>query len=442
MARLGVEDDAATLLFFRVTPRRDPRRNVSSNVGCAIAATLVVLVVLILCRGKQNSKFEQEGVEVVDLQVVGVEAFHAACGVTSFADVCLQTLLPRYRAHSATPEELTGILIESAAQGVGRTLAAVLANRGVSRLGFSGERVCHVTLVSSVEQLDAALAVLKTQPHYGFEEIQTRIRAAAEFHTTCIDALVAAKALEPHTVDAKQHAEKLLHNAMAVVVAFSRFGPSLLSWYPMNDDTDGEVHGEEASPSWVTEERTILTEVDPPRVDVLVAKDGSGKFKSIQGAVDAVPRNNAKLYIIGIQVGVYNEQVIVPKTATNLMFLGDGAGVAVISGNRSVAVTPGMTTFFSPSLIVEGAGFIGKGFTVRNTAAGHQQVQAVATRVSADKAAFYQCAFEGGQDVLHTHTFRQFYRECNITGTVEGRFVLSNKGAIASFQSCSMVAKN
>lgn len=58
-------------------------------------------------------------------------------------------------------------------------------------------------------------------------------------------------------------------------------------------------------------------------------------------------------------------------------------------------------------------------------------------RVSADMAAFYQCSFDGYQDTLYTHTFRQFYRETTISGTVD--FMFGN--AAVAFQSCTLVAK-
>jgi pectinesterase len=86
--------------------------------------------------------------------------------------------------------------------------------------------------------------------------------------------------------------------------------------------------------------------------------------------------------------------------------------------------------------VVSGRGFVGKFFTVRNTAgaAGHQ---AVATRVSADVVAFYKVKFDGYQDTLYCHTFRQFYRECVVAGTVD--FMFGNGNAV--FQSCQLVAK-
>lgn len=86
--------------------------------------------------------------------------------------------------------------------------------------------------------------------------------------------------------------------------------------------------------------------------------------------------------------------------------------------------------------VVKGQGFIGKYFTVRNTAgsAGHQ---AVACRVSADLVAFYQVKFDSYQDTLYCHTFRQFYSNCIVQGTVD--FIFGNGNAV--FQSCSIIAK-
>lgn len=177
-----------------------------------------------------------------------------------------------------------------------------------------------------------------------FDEIQTRVLAAAEFQKTCIDALVGTGALEPHVEDAKEHAQKLLANARAAFAALSRFGPNLFAWEPIEDDPL-------PSSSWVTNVEELLNDYYLP-LDVVVAKDGSGQFKSIQSAIDAATEtsNFTNRYVIYVKAGLYNEQVIVPKTATGMVLLGDGPGVTIITGNRSVVTTPGVTTFFSPTL--------------------------------------------------------------------------------------------
>lgn len=78
-------------------------------------------------------------------------------------------------------------------------------------------------------------------------------------------------------------------------------------------------------------------------------------------------------------------------------------------------------------------GFLGVGITVRNTA-GPSKGQAVALRSGADLSTFYSCSFEGYQDTLYTHSQRQFYRECDIYGTVD--FIFGNAAVV--LQNCNI----
>lgn len=82
---------------------------------------------------------------------------------------------------------------------------------------------------------------------------------------------------------------------------------------------------------------------------------------------------------------------------------------------------------------VVGEGFVAVNITFRNTA-GAIKHQAVAVRNGADLSTFYSCSFEGYQDTLYTHSLRQFYRECDIYGTVD--FVFGNAAVV--FQNCNL----
>ena len=78
-------------------------------------------------------------------------------------------------------------------------------------------------------------------------------------------------------------------------------------------------------------------------------------------------------------------------------------------------------------------GFVAVDITFRNTA-GAIKHQAVAVRNGADLSTFYRCSFEGYQDTLYAHSLRQFYRECDIYGTVD--FIFGNAAAL--FQNCNI----
>lgn len=93
----------------------------------------------------------------------------------------------------------------------------------------------------------------------------------------------------------------------------------------------------------------------------VVAKDGSGQFKTVTEAVNACPEKNPGRCIIHIKAGIYNEQVTIPKKKNNIFMFGDGATQTIITFNRSVKLSPGTTTslsgtvrksHFKPSLFI------------------------------------------------------------------------------------------
>ncbi|OIV90976.1 hypothetical protein TanjilG_16936 [Lupinus angustifolius] len=167
---------------------------------------------------------------------------------------------------------------------------------------------------------------------------------------------------------------------------------------------------------------------------VVVSQDGSGNFTTISDAIAAAPNKSLSTdgyFLIYVTAGVYDENVSIDKKKTYLMMVGDGINQTIITGNRSVI--DGWTTFNSASFVVVGQGFVGVNFTVRNTA-GAVKHQAVALRNGADLSTFYSCSFEGYQDTLYTHSLRQFYRECDIYGTVD--FIFGNAAVV--FQNCNL----
>ncbi|CAO2188422.1 unnamed protein product [Urochloa humidicola] len=169
-------------------------------------------------------------------------------------------------------------------------------------------------------------------------------------------------------------------------------------------------------------------------VDAVVAQDGSGNFTTVSAAVEAAPSESAARYVIYVKKGVYRETVDVKKKKWNLMLVGDGMGITVISGHRNYV--DGYTTYRSATVAVNGKGFIARDVTFENTA-GPTKHQAVALRCDSDLSVFYRCGFDGYQDTLYAHSLRQFYRDCRVTGTVD--FVFGNAAAV--FQNSTFLAR-
>src|ERR1041384_1096831 len=64
-----------------------------------------------------------------------------------------------------------------------------------------------------------------------------------------------------------------------------------------------------------------------------VAKDGSGNFKTIQEAVNAVRDLSQQTVTIYIKSGLYHEKLVIPSWKTNISLIGENKDSTIISFN-------------------------------------------------------------------------------------------------------------
>ena len=104
----------------------------------------------------------------------------------------------------------------------------------------------------------------------------------------------------------------------------------------------------EGFPTWVKpgDRKLLQSSSVASNANVVVAKDGSGKYTTVKAAVDAAPKSSSGRYVIYVKSGVYNEQVEVK--GNNIMLVGDGIGKTIITGSKSVG--GGTTTFRSATV--------------------------------------------------------------------------------------------
>ncbi|CAN8302267.1 unnamed protein product [Cochlearia groenlandica] len=206
-----------------------------------------------------------------------------------------------------------------------------------------------------------------------------------------------------------------------------------------NNDTTTTSGDPRGFPAWVSGKERRLLQIQSAktvRANLKVAKDGSGRFKTVQEAINLAGRRKVTSgrFVIYVKRGVYRENINIRLGNDNIMLVGDGMRYTIITGGRSVK--GGYTTYSSATAGIEGLHFIAKGITFRNTA-GPAKGQAVALRSSSDLSIFYRCGMEGYQDTLMVHSQRQFYRECYIYGTVD--FIFRNAAVV--FQNCIILPR-
>ncbi|CAN6470364.1 unnamed protein product [Victoria cruziana] len=271
-----------------------------------------------------------------------------------------------------------------------------------------------------VDSLEAVVGLRKPPPTH--DDVHTWLSAALTNYVTCLDGL-------DGNGDAKLAMEAKVKPSMALL---STSLAVLNRTRPAAEPVLGEF------PSWLSPgDRKLLTAVSwdkAVKADVVVAQDGSGKYTTVTAAVNGAPSGSSTRYVIYVKKGTYKEQVSIPKTKKNIMLVGDGMDATIITG--SLNVVDGSTTFNSATVAVVGDGFMAQDIGFQNTA-GPQKHQAVALRVGADQSIFSRCWIDGYQDTLYSHSLRQFYRDCSISGTVD--YIFGNAAVV--FQNCQIISR-
>jgi len=174
----------------------------------------------------------------------------------------------------------------------------------------------------------------------------------------------------------------------------------------------------------------------PPSGTPTVAADGTGKYTTVQAAVDAVPADNTSRVVITIKAGTYREVVTVPsdKPYITLQGLGSAAGSTVIVDNHSSAA--GYGTAGSATMFVNGHDFAATDLTISNDYG--EGSQALALNLSANRAVFDNVRLLGAQDTFYlANSARTYLVNSYVEGTVD--FIFG--GGVAVFNTCSIYEK-
>ncbi|KAL0909680.1 hypothetical protein M5K25_020568 [Dendrobium thyrsiflorum] len=348
-------------------------------------------------------------------------AIASACKSTPYPDACHSALAGESAKSSNV--DLFVVSVESA------KLRATSARAAAYNLSSAHGAIddCLELLDISLEQLDDIInAAAYKKSESSAHDIQTWLSAVLTNQVTCSDGIGAIsidhqgkQAIMAQVNVLSQH----ICNALALHASMTGSGGGR-----------GRRLSDEKFPGWLTSSDRKLLQASPADIQAVavVAKDGSGTHSTINEAISFVSlqaNGGGGRSVIYVKAGTYREYIRIPTKQKNVMLMGDGKGQSILIGSRNAE--DGSSTYQSATVAAMGAGFIAKGLTIINDSGPNKQ-QAVALRVGADQAVIYQCSIQGYQDSLYTYANRQFYRDCDISGTVD--FIFGNSAAV--FQNC------
>ncbi|XP_060203858.1 probable pectinesterase/pectinesterase inhibitor 61 [Lycium barbarum] len=397
-----------------------------------LIASLISVVILVAIRHKAGNKIDKPS-----------QAMARTCSHTLYPSLCLNSLINYPGANSASDSDLVHISVNLTLQRFGKALytASDINNLQMNTKIRSAYDDCLELLAESVDLLSHSLTSVfpGDAPTGSPEDVMTWLSAAMTNQDTCTDGFgdVTGNVKDQMSENLKDLSE-LVSNALAIYAAAN--GDDDFSGVPIQNRRrrlmEFEKHHDEF-PKWMARRDRMLMNksVSGIQADIIVAKDGSGTVKTIAEAIKKVPEKSSRRTIIYVKAGRYEEKNLkVGRKKMNVMFIGDGKGKTVITGRKSVSQS--LTTFHTASFAATGAGFIARDITFENYA-GPSNHQAVALRIGGDHAVVFRCNIVGYQDTLYVHSQRQFYRDCDIYGTVD--FIFGNAAVV--LQNCNIYAR-
>ncbi|CAI0626771.1 unnamed protein product [Linum tenue] len=368
------------------------------------------------------------------------KAVAVLCQPSTYKETCEKSLA-KPAENITDPKKLVQIGFEVAAESLRESLknSATLKEIAKDPMAKRGLELCDELLETAIDDLKRSVDELGSfdmaKAYVHLDNLKTWLEATITFQENCKDGFdnTTGPAGDKMREILKTSGE-LTSNGLAMVNGLAKF----LATFEFSSKARKLLQAQAQSefPSWVDPAQRRLLAADPAGVpaDMVVAQDGSGQYKSIMQAISAIPKKHKTPFVIKVKAGVYKEHVLIPKYADGIVMIGDGPTKTRVTGSKNFAA--GVQTSDTATFAVVAPNFVARNMGFENTA-GPEGHQAVAYRSRSDNSVLYNCAFDGYQDTLYAQAYRQFYRDCTITGTID--FVFGT--ATTVLQNCKLIVR-
>ncbi|XP_073310040.1 probable pectinesterase/pectinesterase inhibitor 58 [Primulina huaijiensis] len=408
----------------------------------SVCSLVLVAMVVALTIGSLDTENSTTNVDVSSSQ----KAIQNICQSTDYQQTCVDSLKAS-GSGTSDPKELIEVAFNAAIKYINEAAknSSVLEELQTDPRAKTALQNCRELADHAVSDLERSFAKFNGFDASNFDEMLMDLKiwlsGAITHQETCLDGFEEVPGDAGDRMrQALTTAMQLTSNSLAMVAEVSTVIESMgvegfNSRRLLFDDLPVLGHGDDL-PYWLDVERRELLTATPVQIrpDFIVAKDGSGKYRTINEALKDVPERSNRTIVLYIKAGIYEEKVQINSSIVNLMIIGDGPTQTKITGRLNFI--DGTNTYQTATVAVQGDNFIARDIGFENSA-GAEKHQAVALRVSADKVIFYNCQMDGYQDTLYAHTYRQFYRDCVISGTID--FIFGDSAAV--FQGCTLLIR-
>ncbi|KAJ8548887.1 hypothetical protein K7X08_029868 [Anisodus acutangulus] len=349
----------------RLMARRKTRKRIAIIAISSIVLVSIIVGSVVGGVSHNKNKTSQQNDNVSSIS----STIRAACNLTLYPDSCISSLSPyASKGNSLKPQDIYKMSV----------LVSLNELSGASDKFFKSENfknindpaaakaleTCHELLSLAFDHLNDTLSVAESSLLNAFDDLRTWLSSAGTYQQTCIDSfqnVTLSKAAGQNLKNSTEYTS----NSLALISSLEN---SITSLGAIGKRRRLMGYGDDEHPSWLSSNDRKLLQISAEKikVNVVVARDGSGKYKSIKAALKAAPEKSKKRFVIYVKRGIYKENVRIEKTKWNIMIIGDGKDATIVTGNRNFI--DGTPTFQSATFAVFGKGFVARDIGFVNTA--------------------------------------------------------------------------
>ncbi|KAL7226410.1 hypothetical protein ACSBR1_021499 [Camellia fascicularis] len=342
-------------------------KEVASLVSIMLVVGIVIGVVVVNRNGSSNNG---------DNASASIKAVTSICAPTDFKDVCMNSLNNVAKNESTTLKDYIVAAIQATIEETVKSLKVVESVKVDASKDLRQHMAvedCKELLQYANDDLQDSFSMVSHSDLYTINdrvfEILNWFTAVVSHQQTCLDQLEMPEYKTP-IENGLGNTTQLISNAINIVASISdilqAFNIQIKDINKANSSSNSgsssgthrllEVTkvGHDRYPTWFHDgDRKLLNlhnggrgkETTP---NAIVAKDGSGQYKTISSAVAAIPKKRQGRWIIYVKAEVYKEVVIIPKYQMDVFMYGDGPKRTIVTASKNYAnniTTKGTATF-------------------------------------------------------------------------------------------------